>query len=142
MSRALHRLRVLEAATALTLASAMLRLLPFRMVVRLIGTVESGRPAGATATNPIAVAVGRAVQAAARRLPWKPVCLPQALAASLMMRRRAIPSHLCLGVHRKDGAIAAHAWLVADGPSGGVVCGGAGAEQTVPIAALRSGLSA
>lgn len=141
MSRRLHRLRVVEAAAAMTLASVMLRLLPFRMVVRLVGGVENGHPAGMAATDPVAVAVGHAIRAAARRLPWKPVCLPQALAASLMMRRRAIPSHLCLGVQCKDGAIAAHAWLTVGGPSGGVVCGGAGADGMVPIAALRSGPS-
>lgn len=44
--------------------------------------------------------------------PWiNALCLPQALAAHAMLRRRGIVSRLCLGVARRDGAIAAHAWV-------------------------------
>jgi len=38
-------------------------------------------------------------------------CLPRALAAQAMLRRRGITSRLCIGVAREDGAIAAHAWV-------------------------------
>jgi hypothetical protein len=139
MSRTAHRFRVLEAAVALTLSSAMLKALPFRLVARLVGSTTTGLPVGPPpASSPAARAIGRAVEAAARRLPWKPVCLPQSLAASLMLRRRGQSSRLCLGVRREDGRIAAHAWLLAgaDG-TGGVVCGGRNAADFVPIATLR-----
>ena len=39
------------------------------------------------------------------------LCLPRALAAHAMLRRRGVASRLCLGVARKDEAIAAHAWV-------------------------------
>jgi hypothetical protein len=41
----------------------------------------------------------------------KPQCLPRALAAHAMLRRRGIASRLCLGVARDEGDLAAHAWV-------------------------------
>jgi Transglutaminase-like superfamily len=39
------------------------------------------------------------------------LCLPRALAAHAMLRRRGIASRLCLGVARESGVLAAHAWV-------------------------------
>jgi Transglutaminase-like superfamily len=39
------------------------------------------------------------------------LCLPRALAAHAMLRRRGIVSRLCLGVARDGDAFAAHAWV-------------------------------
>jgi hypothetical protein len=39
------------------------------------------------------------------------LCLPRALAAHAMLRRRGIASRLCLGVARTGNAFAAHAWI-------------------------------
>lgn len=39
------------------------------------------------------------------------LCLPRALAAHAMLRRRGIASRLCLGVARDGNALAAHAWV-------------------------------
>ena len=39
------------------------------------------------------------------------LCLPRALAAHAMLRRRGIVSRLCLGVARNQGALGAHAWV-------------------------------
>jgi Transglutaminase-like superfamily len=39
------------------------------------------------------------------------LCLPRALAAHAMLRRRGIVSRLCLGVARDGGELAAHAWV-------------------------------
>jgi Transglutaminase-like superfamily len=47
--------------------------------------------------------------------PWmNALCLPRALAAHAMLRRRGIKSRLCLGVARERGAagtLSAHAWV-------------------------------
>jgi len=51
-----------------------------------------------------------AVESAARHLPWKPVCFPQAVAAQWMLRRRAVPSTLYLGIDPAEG-YDAHAWV-------------------------------
>jgi hypothetical protein len=39
------------------------------------------------------------------------LCLPRALAAHAMLRRRGIVSRLCLGVARAGGTLNAHAWV-------------------------------
>jgi len=39
------------------------------------------------------------------------LCLPRALAAHAMLRRRGIVSRLCLGVARDGGDLTAHAWV-------------------------------
>ncbi|HEY2426784.1 MAG TPA: lasso peptide biosynthesis B2 protein [Pseudolabrys sp.] len=44
--------------------------------------------------------------------PWmNALCLPRALAAHAMLRRRGIASRLCLGVAREGSELAAHAWV-------------------------------
>lgn len=44
--------------------------------------------------------------------PWVGAsCLPCALAAHAMLRRRGIASRLCLGVARDDRTLVAHAWV-------------------------------
>jgi hypothetical protein len=44
--------------------------------------------------------------------PWmNALCLPRALAAQAMLRRRGIASRVCLGVTRERGGLAAHAWV-------------------------------
>jgi hypothetical protein len=44
--------------------------------------------------------------------PWmRALCLPRALAAQAMLRRRGIASRLCLGVAREGTGLAAHAWI-------------------------------
>ncbi len=44
--------------------------------------------------------------------PWmNALCLPRALAAHAMLRRRGIVSRVCLGVARERGALCAHAWV-------------------------------
>lgn len=54
--------------------------------------------------------VAWAVAASARRLPWKPVCLPQAVTAQWMLRRRGIQSTLYLGTDPAN-QYNAHAWV-------------------------------
>jgi hypothetical protein len=44
--------------------------------------------------------------------PWmNALCLPRAMAAHAMLRRRGIASRLCLGVARQGQALVAHAWV-------------------------------
>src|SRR4051794_32110666 len=50
----------------------------------------------------------------------KALCLPRALAAQAMLRRRGIASRLCLGVARVGEGLVAHAWIDGQGiPVGG-----------------------
>jgi hypothetical protein len=58
--------------------------------------------------------VAAAVQARAALFNLAAPCLPTALAAQFMLRRRGVASKLCLGVRRDASALAAHAWLEID----------------------------
>jgi hypothetical protein len=62
--------------------------------------------------RPVAQRVSWAVQAVERRSPLDFVCLPQAMAAKWMLRRRRLQSTLYLGLRPGEKAgLAAHAWL-------------------------------
>ncbi len=125
------RLRIVEAAF---LFGAYPLVTYFVSVPRLLGltgiAVLAPEEAAAPAAAHAARAVGRAVEVAALRLPWRPLCLPQAVVAGLMLRRRGYDAWLCFGARRGDDGLSAHAWLVLPGPGGGIVCGGA------PVAGL------
>jgi hypothetical protein len=106
---------LLDALLSLGLSRAGILVLPFRRVAALSGLA---RGESSTALSPEvverAVRVGWAVEAAALRSPWKSTCLAQALAATLMLRRRGLPGTLHLGVARNQtgrGQIEAHAWV-------------------------------
>lgn len=62
-----------------------------------------------------AIAIGWAVQTAARFTPWESACLVQVLAAQKMLQRRKIPGAFYIGatkgVEQGSGEMAAHAWL-------------------------------
>ncbi|MBK6454749.1 MAG: lasso peptide biosynthesis B2 protein [Gemmatimonadetes bacterium] len=104
-------------------ASLVLKLLPFRRVADRLGrhmAESAAEPDPARRTE--VRRIGWAVATAARHLPWKPVCLPQAVAAQWMLRRIGIPSTLYLGID-PNGNYDAHAWvragaeIVTGGPS-------------------------
>jgi hypothetical protein len=101
-----------EALAALALASLAIGLLPFRRVAAAASGPVRGpeRPDSAT--------VGRvrwAVQAWARRVPWRTVCFQRGLALHWMLRRRGIPSVLLYGAKRDGDGLAAHVWVDVDG---------------------------
>ncbi|MGE0444346.1 MAG: lasso peptide biosynthesis B2 protein [Vicinamibacterales bacterium] len=128
--------RAAEAAVAILITRVLLRLLAFRLVVRLFGVAP--RPMGPVAIERTpqrrAANVARALSAASARLPIETTCLTRALAGRLMLGRRRIPSTVVLGVRRDDAQLQAHAWLaVADG----IVCGEGEAPHYHPLAALH-----
>lgn len=133
MTRTRHRLRVLEAAAILTLIGLLMWLLPLSVSMRLAGVpINPTPPKDGLNPTPLARAIDAAVSAAANRLPWHPVCLPQALSAGLMLRWRGYSPQLCFGIQRTAGTLDAHAWLTLDG---GIVCGGRMDAALVPFTA-------
>jgi hypothetical protein len=128
-----ERARLLEAIAALSTASLLLKMFGFtRLSSRLGRHMAVAAPVTESGLIRAASEIRWAVEAAATRLPWKPVCLPQALAAHWMLRRRAIPSTLYLGLDAKQG-YDAHAW-VRVGPV--VVTGGPGQDRFVVVASF------
>lgn len=70
-----------------------------------------------------------AIRAAARRMPWRCDCLPQALAADRWLRRHHLQSQFFLGTAKDAaGGLEAHAWLRCKGIE---VTGGNGQGFTV-----------
>jgi hypothetical protein len=117
------RLLSAEAACWLLIFRVCLKLLPFRLIARRLGPLRPPTPAPSPQPLPAtARAVGNAVQRAAGRLPVDMVCLPQALAAHAMLRRRGLSPllHLSARPGRTEGMMA-HAWVSF---SGGIVIGG------------------
>ena len=55
-----------------------------------------------------------AVDTIAEKSSGNNLCLPHALAAHAMLRRRGIASRLCLAVAREQQELAGHAWIEVD----------------------------
>lgn len=54
-------------------------------------------------------------EAAARCVISDPTCLKKALVAFWLLRRHGVATTLCIGVARRGGELAAHAWLERNG---------------------------
>lgn len=119
-----RRLLLVEAAGWLLLARLALLLVPFPHLARYLGAFvppEAARAAQARwprSPDLVALAedVGWAVTRAARYLPFKAVCLPQAMAARVMLKRRGVASVMHFGAAKGENKpLDAHAWLDAAG---------------------------
>ena len=100
-----------EALVLCTVASVMLRALRFsRVAARLGRHMAESPPLGVAETRDNVRRIKWAIATAARVLPWKPICLPQAVAAQWMLRRHGIESTLYLGTDPTN-QYAAHAWV-------------------------------
>ena len=117
-----------EALVALALARIAMACLPFRRIAAWLGTPGTETPPTATRGQiRVAERIGWAVKALARRVPWDARCLAQALAATLMLRRRSLEGTVSFGADRGESRqLLAHAWL-RFGPR--LVTGGAGHDR-------------
>lgn len=98
---------IVEAAVWLGLARFYIRWFPFRWLRPWLRRSER-----ADHDPQLATRIGRAVLTAARHVPWQAACLPQALAAKLMLGLRGLGSTVHLGARFDEvGDLAAHAWL-------------------------------
>jgi hypothetical protein len=124
-----------EAGFWLVAAGAALRTLPFSRLVDLAARPPHRRQA-CVADAVKAKAIGRAVEAAARRAPWPVRCFEMGLAAQAMLRLRGRPSVLYYG-GRNDAArgLTAHVWVETNGLN---VVGGGQATGFGVLAAFPS----
>ena len=108
----------LEAAGELARAR-LITLLPARIYTRDFGTLNAAPDAAAVVACPeVASEIGRMVATVARAMPFRALCLQQAVAARRMLRRRDVPATVYLGVSRAAAGratpgrgTAAHAWV-------------------------------
>ncbi len=119
---AARRALVVEAVACLLLARLGLIVVPFPTLARRLGQFvppSDPRVAAARKRGPhgaLANEIGWAVTRAARHVPFKAVCLPQAMAAQAMLRRRGVVSVMHFGAARGgEKPLDAHAWLDAAG---------------------------
>lgn len=121
-----NRRRALLPEAVLCLLAARLALIfvPFRRLGRRLGAfvppadtrAAEVRAAATPEQARLAEAVSWAVTRAARYVPFRTVCLPQALAARAMLKRRGVRSVMHFGAAvGRDKPIDAHAWLDAAG---------------------------
>jgi Transglutaminase-like superfamily len=116
-----HRWLIVEAVVWLALARAALLVVPFRVIAARLGSVAPPAHPGDTDVSAPALSpdhrqqardIGWCVTRAARYTPFRAVCLPQALAAKFMLRRRNVASIMHFGIARREGQpLLAHAWL-------------------------------
>jgi Transglutaminase-like superfamily len=112
--------RTVEAAFYLFAVRAVFGLLPLRRALQVFGIAASDAGRGGVSA-PQAELIGRAIERAARHVPFRAVCLQQAFAALLMLRRRGLPATVQLGLIREGNELKAHAWsLSGDVPVTGV----------------------
>jgi len=110
-----ERMLLLEAFVLLGVARLGVLILPFRWLAKSLGhhMKQTDTPLP-PAKMQLARMIGGAVRSAANYTPWESVCLPQAVAAKWMLKRRNIPVTLYLGVmkdKKKQEKLAAHAWV-------------------------------
>lgn len=119
-----RRLLVIEAVLCLLVARLGLLFVPFPQLAVRFGSyvaptdsrVLQGENALALTQADIARAIGRVVTLSARYVPFKAVCLPQAMAAQIMLRRRGVASVMHFGAGKgANDRLEAHAWLDAAG---------------------------
>jgi hypothetical protein len=118
----MERALLVSAMAALAIAALVIVLVPFRWIAKMVSHGPA-RPAPSEADRArIIRAVRWAVQACARRVPWRAKCFEQSLAALWLLRRRGIAANLHYGVAQRTGqGLAAHVWLRA-GPDDIVGC--------------------
>ena len=131
----------LETVLALALAWILVFVLPLRWAKALFGP-----PREATGLPPSTSSLRRATGIAWRidrlspRLPWRCSCLVRATAGCLLLARRNIGGAVIrFGVRKKDGKLAAHAWLLLGET---VLLGEAEAADFAPVADFRYDRSA
>jgi hypothetical protein len=134
-SSTMRRNYLLEAALMLLLARLAVRVLPATRIF-----AWANRPL--RRINRFAADEVRWVAWSVETVGAKPyvnaLCLPRALAAQAMLRRRGVASRLCLGVGHDDDALSAHAWTEI---GQNIIVGAAEAERFTRLAQFGGGNS-
>jgi hypothetical protein len=137
-----RRALVVEAVACLFAARLTLIFIPFPRLAQRLGIfvppvdLYATQAKSGTMSNQAKLAeeIGWAVTRSARYMPFKAVCLPQAMAARVMLKRRGVASVMHFGAAKgQEKPLDAHAWLDAAGIE---VTGYPAAENFVEIACL------
>ncbi len=135
-----ERVLLLESFLMLGVARLAVLLLPFKWLAVFLGKKKAKTDEEenvSTSSVSLARNIGKTVSSAASHTPWASLCLPQAVAALWMLKRRGIAGVLYLGVakHESDPEkLPAHAWLC----YGGVILIGAADYEKYTVVAMFS----
>lgn len=114
-----RRRLLLCAVAALCVAALRVRMMPFPRIAASLGPMQAPRPEAATPTaaeTARAQAIGWAIGAAARRMPFESACLTRALAAHRLARAEGLAPRLHMGAEPgQNGGAETHAWLTVAG---------------------------
>jgi hypothetical protein len=127
-AKTIRRTYLREAALMLVLARLAVRLMP---AARVLAWADRPPPRIRRFAAEEAGWVAWAIDAVSAKSWMATPCLPQALAAHAMLRRRGIASRVCLGVARESGELAAHAWVEIGQE---IIVGGAGTAAFTRLA--------
>ena len=105
------RLILAEAIVWLAVAGLIIAVVPFRKFGGVAARPVRKPPPAPDARNRVRKKVRWAIVTAARRVPWRALCIQQGLAAQFMLRRRGIPSVLYYGAALREGDLKAHVWV-------------------------------
>lgn len=118
---------LIRAAVTLTAASIAVSLLPFRTAIAFGATPLQRRSSLAPEQSVWAV------EAAARRLPWRTVCIQRGLAVQRILRRAGVDAVLHYGARRvaETGKLESHVWVSVAGKT---IIGGEDAVDFAEVA--------
>ncbi|MFZ2007285.1 MAG: lasso peptide biosynthesis B2 protein [Stellaceae bacterium] len=100
-----------EAVLCLTVARVATVLLPFRRLAMLMSAARPPHPFDPEERAAMIRSVAQATGRAARHMPFRAVCLQQAIAAQYMLRRRGIETSVQFGARFAGEELQAHAWV-------------------------------
>lgn len=128
-----------EAIFLLAVARVLIKHVPLRHWRRWLVTGEHGTMPRKAPRGHISFPVHRVVRVVAKAadlVPFPALCLPQAIVAQWMLRRRGVPSRITFGVRTGPGSAGAaawdfHAWLSAEGRCA-TGCDGIGSYAPLP----------
>lgn len=106
---------LLEALGLLIVSKLIILFVPLRKIAPLLGDVNKDvRNTLSDREYEQARDVKRNIAIASNNVPWKSVCLDQAMTAFIMLNKRSIPNKLCFGAKKNIEAkkLDAHAWIV------------------------------
>lgn len=108
---------LVRSVAILSMASLAVALLPFRRAIRF-GSVDVSNGSSDRADD-----IVWAVEAAARRVPWRAMCIEKGLAVQRLLRHSGVDARLHYGVrhHSQSGKLEAHVWVTVGGK---VIIGG------------------
>ena len=106
-----RRVLLTRAAIILSLASASVAWLPFRRAIRF-GSIDA-QPLRRDCLEDCLWAV----EAVARRVPWRTMCIEKGLAVQYLLRRSGIEARLHYGARHDpmSSELQAHVWVTVDG---------------------------